>query len=140
MTIINFTPWAALLGGSCIGLGALLLLLGAGKIAGISGIIAGLAQQTDKGWRIAFLLGLVLAPAILFLTRSVSIPSLASISVSKLALAGLLVGVGTRLSNGCTSGHGICGIGRFSLRSVMATGVFIVAGMMVVALLGWGGE
>ena len=143
MTIVNFTPWSALLGGFSIGAGALLLLLGAGKIAGISGIIAGLgaknSSQADKSWRLAFLLGLVLVPAVLFATQVTAVPVLTDFSVIKLAIAGLLVGIGTRLGNGCTSGHGICGMGRFSLRSLVATLVFIGAGMVTVTLLGLGG-
>lgn len=141
MTIINFTPWSALLGGAFIGAGALLLLLGAGKIAGISGIIASLgnkSKQADKSWRLAFLLGLLLVPALLFANDVIAVPELAGFSVLKLAAAGLLVGIGTRLGNGCTSGHGICGMGRFSIRSVVATGVFIAAGMATVTLLGFG--
>ncbi|MBU3823567.1 MAG: YeeE/YedE family protein [Candidatus Oceanisphaera merdipullorum] len=143
MTIINFTPWSALLGGVCIGLGALLLLVGAGKIAGISGIIVGLGRKnsaplSDKSWRLAFLLGLVLVPAVLFASQQIAVPNLAEFSVIKLVLAGLLVGIGTRLGNGCTSGHGICGMGRFSKRSFVATLVFIVSGMLTVTLLGLG--
>ncbi|ART83574.1 hypothetical protein CBP31_13815 [Oceanisphaera profunda] len=141
MTIINFTPWSALLGGAFIGAGALLLLLGAGKIAGISGIIASLGNKSnhaDKGWRVAFLVGLLLVPALLFASDAIAVPELAGFSVLKLAAAGLLVGIGTRLGNGCTSGHGICGMGRFSIRSVVATVVFIGAGMATVTLLGLG--
>lgn len=143
MTIINFTPWSALLGGAIIGAGALLLLLGAGKIAGISGIIAGLGrhnsvQLADKGWRLAFLVGLLSVPALLFASEVIAVPELSGFSVLKLAAAGLLVGIGTRLGNGCTSGHGICGMGRFSIRSLVATVVFIGAGMATVTLLGLG--
>ena len=139
MTIINFTPWSALLGGASIGAGALLLLLGAGKIAGISGIVAGIGNQSDKSWRLAFVLGLILVPGVLFASQLVAVPVLADFSVLKLVLAGLLVGIGTRLGNGCTSGHGICGIGRFSRRSLVATGVFMAAGIATVTLLGLGG-
>lgn len=144
MTIVNFTPWSALLGGFSIGVGALLLLLGAGKIAGVSGIIVGLGRhhhsnQIDKRWRLAFLVGLVLVPAVLFATQLTAVPALADFSVIKLVIAGLLVGIGTRLSNGCTSGHGICGMGRFSIRSLVATLVFIGTGMATVTLLGLGG-
>ncbi|MGB5853941.1 MAG: YeeE/YedE thiosulfate transporter family protein [Oceanisphaera sp.] len=138
MTIVNFTPWIALMGGACIGAGALLLLLAAGKIAGISGIVAGIGTQADKGWRVAFVLGLVLVPAVLFASGQIAVPELTSISVFKLALAGLLVGIGTRLGNGCTSGHGICGIGRFSWRSLVATLVFMAAGIATVTVLGLG--
>ena len=139
MTIINFTPGSALFGAAIIGAGALLLLLGAGKIAGIRGIVAGIGNQSDKGWRLAFVLGLILVPGVLFASQLVAVPVLADFSVLKLALAGLLVGIGTRLGNGCTSGHGICGIGRFSRRSMVATGVFMAAGIATVTLLGLGG-
>lgn len=138
MTIVNFTPWVALIGGACIGAGALLLLLGAGKIAGISGIVSGIGTQQDKGWRLAFVLGLVLMTAVLFGSESIAIPELASVSAFKLVLAGLLVGLGARLGNGCTSGHGICGIGRFSWRSIVATLVFMAAGIATVTVLGLG--
>lgn len=138
MTIINFTPWSALLGGASIGAGALLLLLGAGKIAGISGIIAGVGRVRDSHWRLAFLLGLLVMPGLLFVSQQVAVPNLADFSLLKLVLAGLLVGIGTRLGNGCTSGHGICGMGRFSIRSVVATLVFIAIGMVTVTLLGVG--
>ncbi|ATG73345.1 hypothetical protein CGX12_01140 [Zobellella denitrificans] len=139
MTIVNFTPWTALLGGLLIGGGALLLLIVGGRIAGISGIVAGIGAQPDKGWRIAFVAGLLLVPFVLFGSGLAEAPSLERFSVLKLVLAGLLVGLGTRLGNGCTSGHGICGMGRFSLRSVVATLVFIAAGIATVTLLGWGG-
>lgn len=138
MTIVNFTPWSALLGGAIIGAGALLLMLGAGKVAGISGILSGIGSQPDKGWRLAFVLGLFLLPALLFWSDLIVPPSLAAFSVTKLVLAGLLVGIGTRLCNGCTSGHGICGIGRLSWRSIVATVLFIAAGMATVTLLGLG--
>ena len=138
MTIVNFTPWTALIGGACIGAGALLLLLGAGKIAGISGIVSGIGTQADKGWRLAFVLGLVLMTAVLFGSGNIAVPELASVSVLKLVLAGLLVGLGARLGNGCTSGHGICGIGRFSWRSIVATLVFMAAGIATVTVLGLG--
>ncbi|WP_116474489.1 YeeE/YedE family protein [Zobellella maritima] len=118
-----------------IGLGALLLMVVAGRVAGISGIISGIGSQPDKGWRLAFVVGLLLIPLLLFQAKMVEVPSLAAVAPGKLLLAGLLVGVGTRLGNGCTSGHGICGMGRGSLRSVVATLVFIVAGMVTVTLL-----
>ncbi len=135
MTVVNFTPWSALFGGMLIGLGALLLMVVAGRVAGISGIISGIGSQPDKGWRLAFVVGLLLIPLLLFQAKMVEVPSLAAVAPGKLLLAGLLVGVGTRLGNGCTSGHGICGMGRGSLRSVVATLVFIVAGMVTVTLL-----
>ncbi|OIN09048.1 YeeE/YedE family protein [Oceanisphaera psychrotolerans] len=138
MTIVNFTPWSALLGGMLIGSGALLLLLAGGRIAGISGIVAGIGAQPDKGWRIAFVAGLILVPLVLFGSDWVTAPSLERFSVFRLALAGLLVGIGSRLGNGCTSGHGICGMGRLSWRSVVATLIFMTAGIVTVTLLGVG--
>ncbi|GHA17159.1 YeeE/YedE family protein [Oceanisphaera arctica] len=138
MTIVNFTPWTALFGGMLIGTGALLLLLAGGRIAGISGIVAGIGSQPDRGWRIAFVVGLILMPFILFGFDWVSAPSLERFSAPRLVLAGLLVGIGSRLGNGCTSGHGICGMGRLSWRSVVATLIFMAAGIMTVTLFGVG--
>ncbi|PSJ45760.1 hypothetical protein C7H85_10325 [Zobellella endophytica] len=138
MTIVNFTPWTALLGGVLIGGAALLLLIVGGRIAGISGIVAGIGGLPDKGWRLAFVAGLVLVPFVLFGSGLAEAPSLDAFSWPRLLLAGLLVGIGTRLGNGCTSGHGICGMGRLSLRSMVATLVFIAAGIATVGLLGMG--
>jgi uncharacterized protein len=138
MTIVNFTPWTALFGGMLIGSGALLLLLAGGRIAGISGIVAGIGGQPDKGWRIAFVIGLILVPFILFGSDWVIAPSLERFSATRLVLAGLLVGIGSRLGNGCTSGHGICGMGRLSWRSVVATLIFMAAGIVTVTLTGVG--
>ena len=139
MTIVNFTPWTALVGGLLIGSAALLLLLVGGRIAGISGIVAGIGSQPDKGWRLAFVAGLVAVPLVLFGLNAAEAASLQHYLPWRLALAGLLVGIGTRLGNGCTSGHGICGMGRLSPRSMVATVLFIVAGMATVALTGLGG-
>ncbi|MBM7454315.1 hypothetical protein HNR62_000139 [Oceanisphaera litoralis] len=136
MTIVNFTPWTALFGGMLIGTGALLLLLAGGRIAGISGIVAGIGTQPDKAWRIAFVAGLILMPFILFGADWVTAPSLERFSAIRLLLAGLLVGIGARLGNGCTSGHGICGMGRLSWRSLVATLIFMAAGIATVTLLG----
>ncbi len=138
MNIVNFTPWTALFGGILIGAAALLLLLVGGKIAGISGIVAGIGGQPDKGWRIAFVAGLVLVPFVLFGSDWVTAPSLERFSAPRLILAGLLVGIGARLGNGCTSGHGICGMGRLSKRSLVATLVFMAAGISTVTILGVG--
>ncbi|MBR9858784.1 MAG: YeeE/YedE family protein [Gammaproteobacteria bacterium] len=138
MTIVNFTPWTALLGGIFIGSSALLLLLAAGRIAGISGIVVGISSLPDKSWRIAFVAGLMLMAFFLFGSDGFTAPSLERFSVVRLVLAGLLVGIGARLGNGCTSGHGICGMGRLSWRSVVATLVFMAAGIMSVTLFGLG--
>jgi uncharacterized protein len=122
-----FDPVAAAIGGALIGLSAILLMLLTGRIAGISGILGDLAGG-DRAWRIAFLAGLIAAPLALGL-KAPAMPSLAVVAV-----AGLLVGFGTRLGSGCTSGHGICGIARLSPRSLAATVTFVVVAMLVVAV------
>lgn len=132
----NFTPVSAAIGGAMIGLSAVLLMVFTGRIAGISGIFAGLInpQTTDRSWRAAFLAGLVAAPfAATLVGYAVPTPQMPS-SYICVVIGGLLVGFGTRLGSGCTSGHGICGIARLSPRSVVATGVFMLAAIIVVAL------
>jgi len=132
----NFTPISAAIGGALIGLSAVLLMLLNGRIAGVTGIFAGLIepQSSDRTWRAIFIVGLIAAPLCAALIGyTVPIPQMPP-SLGIIAVAGLLVGFGTRLSNGCTSGHGICGIARLSPRSIVATGIFMIAAMIVVAL------
>jgi uncharacterized protein len=132
----NFTPISAAIGGALIGLSAVLLMFLNGRVAGITGIAAGLIDpvSTDRGWRGAFLVGLIGAPlSAAALGFAVSPPQMPT-SVATIAVAGLLVGFGTRLGSGCTSGHGICGIARLSRRSIAATAIFMVAAIIVVAL------
>ena len=132
----NFTPLSAAIGGALIGLSAVLLMLSTGRVAGISGIFSGLLNMRgeDKSWRIAFLAGLILAPVIAGLVGyGMSPPNLPS-SWAVIVVAGLLVGFGTRLGGGCTSGHGICGIAQLSPRSVAATVVFMVTAIATVAV------
>jgi uncharacterized membrane protein YedE/YeeE len=132
----NFTPISAALGGALIGLSAVLLMLLNGRIAGITGIGAGLIDPTatDRSWRAAFVLGLIAAPlAAAFIGYTVPVPQMPANLVT-VAFAGLLVGFGTRLANGCTSGHGVCGIARLSARSITATAVFMATAIIVVAL------
>lgn len=129
-----FTPWSALAGGLLIGLAAALLWLLNGRIAGISGIVGGLMQGApgaEKSWRLAFVAGLLLAP---WLYRAgIGLPPIhIQAGTPMLIGAGLLVGYGTRLGSGCTSGHGVCGLSRFSPRSVAATAVFMAAGFATV--------
>ncbi|PJJ99670.1 hypothetical protein CO611_04140 [Lysobacteraceae bacterium NML03-0222] len=133
--VTSFTPWSALLGGALIGLAALLLLAGIGRIAGISGILNNaLENREGRGWRVLFLLGLIIGVALPALLGQVQYqPSPANWPL--LILAGLLVGFGTRLGNGCTSGHGICGLARLSPRSLIAVLVFMGAGFISVYLL-----
>jgi len=127
----NFTPLSALAGGVLIGLASVWLLAANGRIAGISGILHGLFAQPpgDRVWRIAFLAGLLAAG---FLWSFFFPASNNDSGLGAMALAGLLVGYGTRLSGGCTSGHGVCGLGRLSLRSLVAVVVFMAAGMAAV--------
>ena len=132
----NFTPVSAAIGGALIGLAAVLLTLFTGRIAGISGIFGGCFSlgAGDKGWRIAFIAGLILAPLagglVGFPLAAPEMPA----SYVVIVAAGLLVGFGTRLGGGCTSGHGICGIARLSPRSIVATAIFMAVAVAVVAL------
>ncbi|EHU4915545.1 YeeE/YedE family protein [Vibrio vulnificus] len=133
-------PWESLVGGILLGISALTMLLVNGKVAGISGILTGLLipKSRDFAWRLMFVIGMVsggvLAVTFGAASASVALPT----SGVLIAAAGLLVGIGTRLGNGCTSGHGICGIGRLSKRSIVATAIFMaVAAMTVFVRLHW---
>ncbi|MGY3901407.1 YeeE/YedE family protein [Aeromonas lusitana] len=122
----------ALGGGMLVGLSALLLMLFNGRVAGISGILAGALQRGDA-WRWLFLLGLGLGSLLAFGLGWASLPTLAGLPAWPwVVLAGLLVGIGTRLGNGCTSGHGICGVGCLSRRSIVATFVFMTTAVLTV--------
>ena len=139
---VNFTPIRSLLGGAVIGLSAALFMLFNGRIAGISGVLGGLltAGGWRDGWRSSFVAGLLAAPVLYVLVRPLS-PIAIQTSVPILILGGLLVGFGTRAAHGCTSGHGVCGISRGSVRSVVATLTFMVAGFATVFAIRhvWGG-
>lgn len=130
---------AGLAGGALIGGAAPLLLWLDGEIAGISGIVAGLLEgvRGDASWRAAFLAGLLFSGAALELARPALI-SVSPASFARLAVAGVLVGVGTRLGRGCTSGHGVCGVARGSRRSLVATATFMATGILTVLALGVG--
>ena len=127
----NFTPVSAFLGGVMIGLAAVLLLLANGRIAGVSGILGGLLapQPREIGWRLAFILGLVAGPLLYAVLAGGPSPITVTSSTALLIAGGLLVGYGTRLGSGCTSGHGVCGLARLSPRSLVATGLFLAAGI-----------
>lgn len=133
----NFTPFAALIGGILIGLSASAMLLLEGKIAGISGICAGVLNPSkgDTGWKALFIAGLLGGGMLL----RIFLPGAFDFGIMRpygtLVIAGLLVGFGTRLGNGCTSGHGVCGISRLSPRSMVATLTFIASGAVVVYLV-----
>ncbi len=126
----NFTPVASLIGGVLIGVASVWLLAANGRIAGISGILHGLFAQPpgDRSWRLLFVLGLVAAGFAWHLYPGAP-PAREGFGLGLATAAGLLVGFGTRIGGGCTSGHGVCGLGRFSLRSLVAVMVFMGAGM-----------
>ena len=128
-----FTPWWALSGGVLIGISAAMFVLLNGRIAGISGILGGLLKREpgDAAWRIAFLLGLLVAPTAYALFAALPERTIDA-GDGALVLAGLLVGIGTRYGGGCTSGHGVCGLSRFSPRSLVATLAFMVGGFATV--------
>ena len=132
----DFTPVSGLTGGLLIGLAAALLLLLNGRISGISGIVGGLfaPKSSDAGWRVVFVAGLVLGAFGYILATGGSIPVSMQASLPILVVAGLLVGFGTRLGSGCTSGHGLCGIARLSKRSIVATSVFFGVAILTVYL------
>jgi uncharacterized membrane protein YedE/YeeE len=132
-----FTPVSALIGGVLIGISAVMLMALNGRIAGIAGIVGGLIgpapfSALDRYWRLAFVAGLVIAPALWFAVTG----AMPQVSVTDnwplLVVAGLIVGVGTQVGSGCTSGHGVCGLARLSLRSLVATGVFMAAAFLTV--------
>jgi uncharacterized membrane protein YedE/YeeE len=129
----HFTPWSSLGGGILIGIAAGLLVLTTDKILGVSGILGGLFKPRpgDAGWRVLFVLGLFLAPLAWRGLAALQAPPISTNS-AVLAVAGVLVGFGTRLGSGCTSGHGICGLSRLSLRSLVATALFMLAGFITV--------
>lgn len=138
----QFTPWASLAGGILIGLSAVMVMALYGRIAGIAGITNGVlgavvpmgGAPTDRGWRVAFILGLLAAPlAVAFAGGSVaqSVPD----NLIGMGIAGLLVGLGTGIGSGCTSGHGVCGIARLSRRSLVAVATFMAAGFATVFVL-----
>jgi uncharacterized protein len=133
----TFTPVSSLIGGALIGLSATLLLLFNGRIAGISGILNAFInpREPEAGWRGLFLLGLILGAGAYVWTQPGAAPAPAALPVWALGLAGFLVGFGTRLGSGCTSGHGVCGLGRFSGRSLLATLIFMAAGMVTVYIV-----
>ncbi|WP_269619322.1 YeeE/YedE family protein [Zhongshania sp. BJYM1] len=132
-----FTPIEAIAGGALIGLSAVVLMWSVGRIAGISGIVAGaiLESGDERYWRLIFLGGLFLGALIAAVTSGALSGVTPVANTPVLIVAGLLVGIGTRMGSGCTSGHGVCGISRFSLRSVVATCVFMASGVATVFVI-----
>jgi uncharacterized membrane protein YedE/YeeE len=131
----DFTPWASLAGGVLIGLSAVMVMAGFGRIAGIVGITVGAATSQDSGWRFAFIAGLLAAPVIWLLTTGSFPVQVVSDNLAGLVVAGLLVGAGTSLGSGCTSGHGVCGLARLSGRSLAAVVTFMAFAALTVFVL-----
>ncbi len=136
--IENFSPRSAAAGGALIGLAAVLLMALNGRVAGISGIVAGIMAplrgegRAEFSWRLAFVAGLILSPLIYSVVKSEPVAISAPHPMWMIALGGLLVGYGTRLGSGCTSGHGVCGIARLSKRSFAATAMFMATAIVTV--------
>lgn len=139
----EFTPFYSALGGALIGISAMLLLWSLGRIAGISGIVGGLFEMplksADSGWRWTFIAGFLLVALLYPVLAPEALPALevtfANQSLWPLVAGGLLVGYGTRLGSGCTSGHGVCGIGRLSARSIVATVIFMATAAVTVGIV-----
>ena len=135
----HFTPWASLAGAVLLGIASAVFILANGRSLGISGILGGLLRPTagDAGWRIAFLLGMLAAPVTLQWLAPAGFLSAPRIEagLAAVVVAGLLVGYGTRLGSGCTSGHGVCGLSRLSPRSLVATLSFMGAGFFIVYIV-----
>ena len=137
MTIINFTPIEAFLGGLIIGFSVVLFYIANGRIAGISGIVNNsIFSNVNRFDNILFVIGLVIGPIIYKIIINPEINFNISNSVPLLIAAGFLVGVGTKIGSGCTSGHGICGISRFSKRSIVATLIFMISAILTVFIKG----
>ena len=129
--LAHFTPVASLLGGALIGVAASVLILGVGRILGASGLYASLVLHPNESWRQAWVAGLVASPFLARLFWALPSPVFPG-TAATIAVAGLLVGFGTRLGSGCTSGHGVCGLARLSPRSAVATLIFMATGFLTV--------
>ena len=136
LDLINFTPTSSFIGGILIGLAVILFFISTGRLAGVSGIVNNvLTQSINRIINILFILGLISGPLIFMLFTKNSIPFQVTTSTPLIILGGLLVGIGTKVGNGCTSGHGVCGISRFSIRSIVATILFMLAAILAVFVL-----
>ena len=137
MNIVNFTPQSAFLGGIIIGLAVIIFFIGNGRLAGISGIVNDtLVSKQNRTDNFLFVVGLVLGPIFYTFLTKINIPFLITSSLPIIISAGLLVGIGTKIGRGCTSGHGICGISLLSLRSITATIIFMITAIITVKLIG----
>jgi len=137
MNIVNFTPQSAFVGGIIIGLAVIIFFVGNGRLAGISGIVnATLVSKQNRTDNFLFIVGLVLGPIFYALFTKINIPFLITSSIPIIIIAGFLVGIGTKIGKGCTSGHGICGISLLSIRSIIATIIFMITAIITVKLTG----
>lgn len=134
----DFTPIHALVGGVLIATSLAIMLIGTGRIAGLSGIFAGFLHgaRGDRGWRAWFLIGMFATGIVFRVAAPATYDHSARVPLWAIAVSGVLVGLGTRASNGCTSGHGLCGMSRFSKRSILATMVFFGVGVVTATLVG----
>jgi len=134
----GFTPLASLIGGAMIGLAALLLMAANGRVMGVSGILSGIIRPDNAGdvsWRILFVIGAIIGPFIVWLIQGEPIAIQPVASGLMLPIAGFFVGIGTAIGAGCTSGHGICGLARLSIRSLVAVASFMVSAIVVVYII-----
>ena len=137
MNVINFTPFSAFVGGIIIGLAVILFFVGNGRLAGVSGIVNNvLVSKQNRSDNFLFIVGLVLGPTLYAFFTKNNIPFLITSSLPIIIIAGFLVGIGTKVGKGCTSGHGICGISLLSLRSIIATIIFMITAIITVWLIG----
>lgn len=133
-----FTPFASFGGGLAIGLGAVLLMLGLGRILGATGIMSGLVfaeNRAEASWRMAMVLGMIAAPGVIFLASGTMPAVDVPVSPTMIAIGGVIVGLGASLGSGCTSGHGVCGLSRFSIRSLVAVPTFMATAAITVFLI-----
>ena len=134
--LINFTPYSSLIGGLIIGVAVVLFFITTGRLAGISGIVSStLEKNENKFSNLLFIIGLVLGPLVFIFFSQNDVVFKMTSSIPLIILGGLLVGLGTKIGRGCTSGHGICGISRFSMRSILATIIFMIFAMITVFFL-----
>ena len=137
MNIVNFTPQSAFVGGIIIGLAVIIFFVGNGRLAGISGIVnAALVSKQNRTDNFLFIAGLVLGPIFYAFFTKIDIPFLITSSLPIIIIAGFLVGIGTKIGRGCTSGHGICGISLLSTRSIIATIIFMITAITTTKLIG----
>ena len=134
--VINFTPYSSLIGGLIIGVAVVLFFITTGRLAGISGIVSStLEKNENKFSNLLFIIGLILGPLVFIFFSQNDVVFKMTSSIPLIIVGGLLVGAGTKIGRGCTSGHGICGISRFSMRSILATIIFMIFAMITVFFL-----